>query len=121
MRPATWSICGGQPRAVRASASSAASIPPMDQPTSTSAVPAESVASRSARRSIIAASARAPTCGSVDAPASAASKLGASPGHATSARAPLPGISTPITSIHSGAARASSEKAAIEPPAYARQ
>ena len=53
--------------------------------------------------------------------ASTASPVAASAGHSASASSPLPGISMPTTSIHSGAARASSANAAVEPPAYARQ
>ena len=42
-------------------------------------------------------------------------------GQPASASSPFPGISTPTISSHSGAARASSANAAVEPPAYARQ
>ena len=52
---------------------------------------------------------------------SAYSSSSRSAGHLASASSPLPGISIPITSIHSGAALASSEKAAVDPPAYAKQ
>jgi len=91
----------------------------MLQPTSTSAEPAASRATRSASSRIICASA---SSAAAAAAASTASPLAiASAGHSASASSPLPGISIPTTSIHSGAARASSANAAVEPPAYARQ
>mmetsp|Transcript_33482 Transcript_33482/g.111727 ORF Transcript_33482/g.111727 Transcript_33482/m.111727 type:complete len:224 (-) Transcript_33482:9-680(-) len=114
MRPATCSRCGGEPAACRWSATSAASIPPIDQPTRTIAEPAASAAMRAASSSIISASASAAAAACIPAGA-------ASPGHVWSASAPLPGVSTPTTSIHSGAPAASSANAAVEPPAKARQ
>mmetsp|Transcript_26424 Transcript_26424/g.57005 ORF Transcript_26424/g.57005 Transcript_26424/m.57005 type:complete len:224 (+) Transcript_26424:134-805(+) len=114
IRPATCRSRGGVPAACRCTASSAAIMPPIDQPTSTSAPPAASTASLSASTRIISPSASSAAATSS---ALAPSADAPSPGHAVSASAPLPGISTPTTSSHSGAPLAKSANAAVEPPA----
>eukprot|EP00967_Tisochrysis_lutea_P123871 scaffold206613_cov26-Tisochrysis_lutea.AAC.2 len=79
-------------------------MPPIDHPTRTRAEPAASASMLFASSEIIVRSA-------------SGSPLKPSAGQSASASTPLPGVSMATTSIHSGAAAASSEKACTEPPA----